>query len=559
MEDRVRRVYVGESSIISSLGVGTSACVEQIASYTTNTKMWGDTLTCMIDRSMVDLESLPEYTFVEQLIIRAMEDVAQRSSVSICDPRTAVILSTTKGNVEMLNEDFERTYLWSVADRIKSYFGCEQTPRVISTACISGVAAVAVAARMVESGEVDSVYVVGVDTICDFIVDGFNSFKSISPGLCRPYDSSRCGLTIGEGCGVLLLSCDGSKSPSKVVVSGCGLSNDANHISGPSRSGDGLFFAIERAMMEAGVTASDIDYINLHGTGTAFNDEMESKAVNMASLLSSPCNSLKPYLGHTFGASGVIESILVVEQMRRGEIFGVRGYESCGVPYELNVSAEHRRANIDHALKTASGFGGTNGAVVFSQELALKMKLELEDDRPTEIETIAHVEMDSSQAELPFGEFIKGEYRALEEANLKFFKMDGLSKLGYVAACRLMQGVSLDLLPQRIGVVMANRSSSSQSDLKHQSIVNQKLEEGASPAVFVYTLPNIVASQISIKHKFQGETLFFVEENKPESMEYLKAYSEKLISRGVCEAVLYGWCEQLEESYNVELILIKKV
>lgn len=550
-----RVVYVGGSSIISSLGVGTSECVETILSYTTNVSVWGATPVCMVDFSKVKRGLLSEYTFVERLIIQAMEEVAQKSSAAINGDKTAIVISTTKGDVELLNEDFDKTYLWRIANNIKRYFMCEQTPTIISTACISGVAAIAIGARMVEDGEVDNVYVVGVDTICDFIVEGFNSFKSISKEVCRPYDATRDGLTIGEGCGVVLLSSDRELSQSKIVVAGCGLSNDANHISGPSRSGDGLFFAIDRAMTQAGVTTSDIDYINLHGTGTIFNDEMESKAINMADLLASPCNSLKPYLGHTFGASGVIESILTIEQMRRGEVFGVKGYESCGVPFELNISAKHRNIKIRHALKTASGFGGTNGAIIFSQEVE-KNSTPLNIATNYEVVQVANFEMDSSQTELPFGEFIKGEYRALEEANLKFFKMDALSKLGYVASRRLMRGVDLDVAPNRIAIVMANRSSSLQSDLRHQEVVNQRLPEGASPAVFVYTLPNIVASEIAIKHKFQGETIFFVEEHK--SMERLRLYAEKIIARDICDAVVYGWCELLDEDYNVELTLIKK-
>lgn len=552
MDSRLRDVYVGESSIISSLGVGTRACVEAIVAQTTNLSALG----CTINRTAINVVGLVDYTFAEQLVISAMSDVQMRSTISIADSRTAIVLSTTKGNVELLNEDFDRTYLWQLAENIKRYFGCEQTPQVISTACISGVAAIAVAARMVESGEADNVYVVGVDTICDFITEGFSSFKSISAEVCRPYDASRDGLTIGEGCGVMLLCADEQNSASKILVSGCGLSNDANHISAPSRSGDGLFFAINQAMMQAGVSQKDIDYINLHGTGTPYNDEMESKAVNMAELLSIPCNSLKPYLGHSFGASGVIESILVVEQMLRGEVFGVKGYENCGVPYELNISAENRKANIRHALKTASGFGGTNGAILFSQKSEAKSEVRhIATDLRTE--QIANIEIDSKNIETPFAEFIKGEYRALNDANLKFFKMDNLSKLGYVASCKMMQSVDLGVAQNRVAVVMANRSSSSQSDLKHQDIVNQRLSEGASPAVFVYTLPNIVASEIAIKHRFQGETIFFVEEQK--SMSRLRRYSEDLMARGVCDAVMYGWCELLGEEYNVELTLIKKI
>ena len=172
------------------------------------------------------------------------------------------------------------------------------------------------------------------------------------------------------------------------------------------------------------------------------------------------------------------------------------------------------------------------------------------------VEELSHVKM-CGDSELPFADYIKGEYRALEDANLKFFKMDRLSKLGYVASCKLLKGIDLDLPQDRVSVILANRSSSLDSDMKHQSIANQNLPEGASPAVFVYTLPNIVAAEIAIKHKFQGELVFIVEQIK--SMDSLACYAQKLMDRNICDAVIYGWCELLGEEYNVELKLIRKI
>ncbi len=544
------KAYIGNSCIVSSLGLSTSENVDAIVSYSTNISSFGSTPVCTIDRSRLDLVTDGEYTFAEQLCIKAIEDVLSRSGVMLNDGKTAIILSTTKGNVDKLVEDFSRSLLWSLSNKLTSYFGCKHDPTIISTACISGVAAIIAGARMIEQKEVENVYVVGVDIIGEFIVEGFNSFRSISPTICRPYDLDRDGLTAGEGCGVILLTNDPSKSDSGIIVAGGGLSNDANHISGPSRSGDGLFLAIDKAMKEANITAQDVDYINLHGTGTSFNDEMESKALNLAGLTSVPCNSLKPYFGHTFGASGVIETILQVEQMKSNIVYGVLGYSQNGVPFELNVSAKHRALQNNCSIKSASGFGGTNAAIVLCKQPKTGVIY-----REIETEQLSHIEFENSNTDMNFTDFIKSEYKALNDANLKFFKMDELSKLGYVASCKLLKDISLELPKERIGILLANSSSSSQTDLKHQDLVNQKLELGTSPAIFVYTLPNIVAAEIAIKHKIQGEQLFLVEENK--SMDKLKERAELMMKRNICDAVIYGWCELLGENYNVELKLIK--
>lgn len=236
---------------------------------------------------------------------------------------------------------------------------------MISNACISGVSAIVVASRLIRSGEYDHVFVAGFDLLCDFIVSGFNAFKSVSPALCRPYDAARDGLTLGEAGGAVLLTTDRELSATGITVAGGGISNDANHISAPSRTGDGLAFAIGAALREASLGAAAIGMVNPHGTATLYNDEMESRALHLAGLCGTPCNSLKPYFGHTLGASGVIESIVTVHGLAEGSVFGVKGYAECGVPYPLNISAEHRTTRTDAALKTASGFGGCNAAAVF--------------------------------------------------------------------------------------------------------------------------------------------------------------------------------------------------
>ncbi|MFI3332231.1 MAG: beta-ketoacyl synthase N-terminal-like domain-containing protein [Rikenellaceae bacterium] len=555
MDQRVAKVYCGASQIISSLGSTTEQVVGAIERYETLVTPFDDgTPTCRINRGALNLEGLEGYTFAEQLAIMALRDVERKSGVKLSAPSSALVLSTTKGNIDSISSDFDRSYLWQMGQRIAAYFGYSSRVVIISNACVSGVTAIAVATRMIERGEVDNAFVVGVDVVSQFVVSGFNSFKSLSPTLCRPYDESRDGLTIGEGCGALLLSCEESLSPHQILVAGYGLSDDANHISGPSRTGDGLHYAIGAAIGAAGVEPCDIGLINAHGTATPYNDDMESRAIHLSGLDGVPCNSLKPYLGHTLGASGVIEVIVAIEQMSRNLIFGVKGYNCSSLPHEMNLSGQHRATEIEHAVKCASGFGGTNAAVVLSKLSAYRAN-RVGERASVNISEIAHIHLSNSEEGAV--ERLKREYKELGEANLKFYKMNGLAKAGYVASCKMLRGVEMAVDPTRVAVVLGNRSSSLDADLQHQVIVDRALPEGASPAIFVYTLANIVAAEIAIKHRFQGESTTFVMEHK--DMEWLKDYSEGLLREAQCDAVLYGWCELLHNDYDVELKLIKKI
>ena len=360
-------VWWGPDSILSALGFGTRENMEAVRAGRTNLSAWHDgTPVCQIDperfAQLTAERAVAEYTPAERLALLTLGEVIARSGVSPANERTLVLLSTTKGNIGLLNGDPAKCDLNDTAEVVGRHFGAANRPLVISNACISGVSAIVVASRLIRSGEYDHVFVAGFDLLCDFIV---NAFKSVSPALCRPYDAARDGLTLGEAGGAVLLTTDRELSATGITVAGGGISNDANHISAPSRTGDGLAFAIGAALREASLGAAAIGMVNPHGTATLYNDEMESRALHLAGLCGTPCNSLKPYFGHTLGASGVIESIVTVHGLAEGTVFGVKGYAECGVPYPLNISAEHRTTRTDAALKTASGFGGCNAAAVF--------------------------------------------------------------------------------------------------------------------------------------------------------------------------------------------------
>jgi 3-oxoacyl-[acyl-carrier-protein] synthase-1 len=237
-------------------------------------------------------------------------------------------------------------------------------PVVISHACVSGVVALTYAARMLQAGRYKNAIVVGCDRFSKFVLNGFQSFHAIAPEPCRPFDADRKGVNLGEAGAAIILSTEQGDDVIGEILGGA-TSNDANHISGPSRTGEELADAINRAMNEAGISAKEVDMISAHGTATPYNDEMEAKAFDVAHLLNSPLHSLKGYIGHTLGAAGIIESVMILESMRQQQLIPSIGYENLGVPKPVKVTTAMQPATLKNVLKTASGFGGSNAAMVW--------------------------------------------------------------------------------------------------------------------------------------------------------------------------------------------------
>jgi 3-oxoacyl-[acyl-carrier-protein] synthase-1 len=281
--------------------------------------------------------------------------------------QSCFILSTTKGNIEWLGmSDDARLRLHTSARLISEACGIPAPIAVISQACISGVAALTYGLRVLQGGRCDNVIVCGADRLTPFVLSGFASFQALADAPCRPFDAARAGINLGEAAATIIMSREAGRSPLAKLLGGA-TTNDANHISGPSRTGLELALAIGRALEQSGVAAGDIRAISAHGTATVYNDEMESKAFAHAGLLHAPLHSIKGYLGHTLGAAGVVESALLIESMRSGVGIATAGFESLGVPHPVRVSKQTEPMDIPFALKTASGFGGCNAAAVFAR------------------------------------------------------------------------------------------------------------------------------------------------------------------------------------------------
>ncbi len=369
--------------IISPIGVNTQETVRSCFDGLSGIKILDDerydqkTTLSSFDQNRFEEDISPNlsitHTRAERLAIEAIRKMlACQEDLDL--EKTGLVISTTKGNVDLLENnplrlDLSRVYLHAFAKTIAESIGVRSTPVVISNACISGVSAIVMGRKLIRLGQFESVIVCGVDVLSDFIISGFHAFKAISPKPCRPYDADRDGISLGEGCGAILLRKGSHEHVSlkkSVRVLGGSSTNDANHISGPSRDGSGLALAVSKALESAELTSDDIDYISAHGTATRYNDDMESKAFTISGLYNTPLNSLKGYFGHTLGAAGVIESILGYNQMSAKKILPTHGLENIGT--EKPIKALSRSLELEwskYFLKTISGFGGFNGVAVF--------------------------------------------------------------------------------------------------------------------------------------------------------------------------------------------------
>lgn len=550
MVEQEMKIYIGATSMRTSLGDKAEtlkAMQEGVCGLTYN-----DDYKMYVGSAAVNI--VEGYTRFESMLIEQITRVQELSKLDMTHSDCQLIISTTKGNVDLLADDCvnvsQRAFLYTSAQVVADYFHCAHAPIVVSNACISGVSAFVVAREMLLAKKCKHVVVAGCDALCEFITSGFASFKSISANPCKPYDATRDGLTLGEACGVVVLSVDESYSvEDKIYLTGGAISNDANHISGPSRTGDGLYYAISNAMQEAAVSSDDIAFVNTHGTATRYNDEMESKAVAWAELTDKPLNSLKGYIGHTLGASGVVETIVCIEELKQGYIFGTKNFVSSDTPHTLKLSAEQQHFDKECCVKTASGFGGCNAAIVLSKQSALDKP----NDEPRAVRVAAEYTL--PQSEVPFAEYIRTLFKSLGEANMKFYKMSDMCKALYVAVEQLLATEGWEEIePTRRAIILANRASSLDADIAHQEILNRHLPEGASPAVFVYTLANVAAGEMCIRHKIQGDNTFFIED---EDTGVAESYAHSLIANNRADAVICGWCEYLQGNWNVNIKLLK--
>lgn len=503
--------------------------------------------------------------------------------------RTAFILSSTKGNIE------ENISLADSAQRIASQLGIDTKPIVVCNACISGLSALILGNRLIESGLYDAAIVCGCDTPRQFILSGFQSLKALSPEPCRPFDMERMGLNLGEAAATLILS----KNPihGNFWRMGDGfIRNDAFHISTPSKTADGLYLSLQRTLesfrKEVSSACEQIDlkahlaFINAHGTATLFNDQMESVAIGRAGLSDLPANAYKSFWGHTMGAAGILETIISMKAIDDNTILGTRGFSELGVSGKMNICAENRPTDKKGFIKMLSGFGGCNATIWAAKKterenIALsQIEQQKREFTTTHTIRITPEEVILDQRKIWERKEELGEQEGLEHHSLltslykqmignypKFYKMDGLSRLGFVASEILLNAEKGETEEERKeeeiknleerAIIFFNHSSSIASDRNYKESIKDKDNYFPSPSIFVYTLPNIVTGEIAIRNHFQGETSFFILPDKDEKMmeEILQASCRDAQSK----SFLTGWIDYEDERHFEADLKIKKM
>jgi 3-oxoacyl-(acyl-carrier-protein) synthase len=366
----MREVYLVKHSIATSLGNSGEATWQRL--------LKGRSALKAVPHLHADRLPGPKACCIPDLVPAAEENrvcaLARRvlDQITPVPPGTCVFWAGIKGNAEYIEADQnpkmpylpEHYHRW-VAERL----GIGPLGFDINAACASSTVGLAIGAQKIARGQYGSVLICAADVVTRFVFTGFSVLKALTPTLCRPFDESRDGMCIGDGAAAILLS-DAETARKhnldrRAQLCGWGISNDANHITGPSRDGAGLVAAIETALGMAGLSPDDTQAFCAHGTGTVFNDRTELEAIEtIFGDRRFPVFSIKGALGHTLGAAGAIDAAICAHALAHKLIpptVGVQSPESKAVGRVSNRAQAFEGRNI---LTSNSGFGGVNAALL---------------------------------------------------------------------------------------------------------------------------------------------------------------------------------------------------
>jgi len=253
---------------------------------------------------------------------------------------------------------------FSVADFTRRFLSLTGPATAISTACSSSAKAFASASRMIDAGFCDAAVVGGVDTLCGTTLYGFQALQLLSARPCRPADSGRDGISIGEAAGFALLE-TASDSDTAIRLIGYGESADAHHMSSPHPEGTGARLAMQQALSRGRLPAAAVDHVLMHGTGTQANDAAEDRAIAALFGQRPSCSSIKGWTGHTLGAAGIVNAIIAALSLEAGFLPGTLETRQVDPRLQCRILLHNREVTTGHMLCNSFGFGGNNAALLF--------------------------------------------------------------------------------------------------------------------------------------------------------------------------------------------------
>ncbi|MBF0384404.1 MAG: beta-ketoacyl-[acyl-carrier-protein] synthase family protein [Candidatus Omnitrophica bacterium] len=319
-----------------------------------------------------------KYLGEESLVIQ-MFLLLFNSNKALIPHDALLVLATTTGEIDILEKqvlegagDEKESRLGVLLEKVKALTKVKGEGTIISSACTSSIAALGFASSLIQSGKHDCVLVVAADAVTEFVFSGFSSLMALDPDKAKPFDKNRAGLSLGEGAGfVLLMSQSRAQREGRTTlgeIAGWGVAGDANHMTGPLRDGSGLKLAIQKALRSAELSSDDVGCISSHGTGTVYNDSMEMKAYkSVFENREVPLYSIKGAVGHTMGASGLIETVIALRVLEENIIPPTVGLADVDPEAKDWVSLEKRTLEKRAILLNNAGFGGVNAALLLKQ------------------------------------------------------------------------------------------------------------------------------------------------------------------------------------------------
>ncbi len=316
-------------------------------------------------------------------LVASKQAVRASGWTGVREKHTGIIFATTVGGMD-LNEQYYKSLLENAehkqviglldsadcTEKVAAYFGIRHHVTTISTACSSSANAVMLGARLIRNKHLQRVLVGGADSLTKFTLNGFNALEILSPTGCRPFDRNRNGLTIGEGAAVLVLESEECADPGRIIceVSGYANVNEAYHATSSTADGFGAILAMNRALESASLKASDISYINAHGTGTEINDL--SEGIAMDKVFGShvpPVSSTKAFTGHTLGAAGAVEAVFSGMAIRDQIVLPGMNFTDPMPELSFQPRLKVEPCIINHVMSNSFGFGGSNTTLIFSK------------------------------------------------------------------------------------------------------------------------------------------------------------------------------------------------
>ena len=455
--------------------------------------------------------------------------------------------------------------LSATVDRMQDVVAKFRRARTVCSACSSGANALMIAASWLASGQSERVLAGGADGLCRLTYAGFSALAALSADPCRPFDEQRSGLSLGEGAAFLLLESDEAASRRGaepiVELSGWAVGAEAHHITNPESSGETAATLMRAALRRAGVSATEVGYVNAHGTATRLNDSMETAALRLCfgeALDGVAVSSSKGQIGHTLGAAGAIEAAITVMALARGELPPTKGLETVDEQCRLNHVLQARRADVRAALSNSFGFGGSDAVLLFTVPRAFAASAA---GPPQQVFVSAsgsigplgaqgtggarcYVEEGSAPpaGEIPFD---AGDHLDLARAR----RIDRAGRMSASAMKLALDAAGVTAADlnggQRAGAVLGAAFGAVDECSAFVHRIYEKGPRFASPAVFPNLLPSSPVAHASIYHRLRGPV--FATADLDASCEGAIVTAAELIAAGEADLMLAGGVEQLSE------------